>query len=239
METSHPLRFFSLLLLALPLCTPLRAQDDSGRVGLEPVRADRVQLRGFWSERQETLRTVTLPLLFEQLNENGAIEAFDIAAGKKAGSVEGPLTRDAEVYRWIEAASRAIGAQEDSALKAKLGFLVPKVIAAQKPDGYISTPHAFVAEDQRYANTRSGYELFCAGHLIEAALAHHAATGQSELLDAAKRLADHLDEIFGPRKKRDVPGHAGVELALLELARVTSESRYSKLARFFLLERGS
>ena len=74
------------------------------------------------------------------------------------------------------------------------------------------------------------HELYCAGHLIEAAVAHFEATKKRKLLDMAIRLADHIDATFGPGKKIGVPGHQEIELALVKLLsrdkrRAVSETR--------------
>src|SRR4029077_1927735 len=87
-------------------------------------------------------------------------------------------------------------------------------------------------------NIAHGHELYCAGHLIEAAVAYYQATGKRQLLDVARRFADHIDAVFGPGKKVDACGHEEIELALVKLYHVTNEKRYLNLAKFFLDVRG-
>ena len=83
-----------------------------------------------------------------------------------------------------------------------------------------------------------GHELYCAGHLFEAAVTHHRATGKTKSLDSACRFADHIDDTFGPGKRDGAPGHPEIELALVELFRESSQPRYLALAAFFLGQRG-
>jgi len=82
------------------------------------------------------------------------------------------------------------------------------------------------------------HELYCAGHLIEAAAAYYEATGKRKLLDAAIRLADHIDSVFGPDKRLEAPGHEEIELALFKLYKVTHDRKYLNLSAFFVDERG-
>src|SRR5262249_54301019 len=87
-------------------------------------------------------------------------------------------------------------------------------------------------------NIQSGHELYCAGHLIEAAVAYHQATGKTKLLDVARKFADHICNVFGPTKKVDACGHEEIELALVKLHRATGDKKYLEQAQFFLDVRG-
>ena len=113
------------------------------------------------------------------------------------------------------------------------------IAGAQQPDGYLNVYFTVVRPEMRWANLGMWHELYCAGHLIEAAIAYHQATGKRKLLDAVCRYADHIDSQFGPGKREGCPGHQEIELALVKLYRATGEQRYRDLARFFLDQRGS
>jgi uncharacterized protein len=112
------------------------------------------------------------------------------------------------------------------------------VVDAQANDGYLNTYVMLEAPNLRCTNLNMLHELYCAGHLIEAAVAHHRATGEERLLAVAKALADLVDGVFGPDGRDGTPGHEEIELALVELYRVTDEVRYLDLARFFIDQRG-
>ncbi|MGQ9687157.1 MAG: glycoside hydrolase family 127 protein, partial [Thiobacillaceae bacterium] len=116
--------------------------------------------------------------------------------------------------------------------------VIALIAQAQTPDGYPNSYYQVVKPDQRCTNLRDDHELYCAGHLFQAAVAHHRATGQNSLLDVARRFADYIDSVFGPGKRPGAPGHPEIEMALVELYRETGERRYLELAGFFLDQRG-
>jgi DUF1680 family protein len=111
---------------------------------------------------------------------------------------------------------------------------------AQQEDGYLNTHFTVVEPGKRWTNLLDNHELYCAGHLVEAAVAYYAATGKRVFLDVMCRYADHIDRTFGPGEgqKRGYPGHPEVELGLVKLYRATGEERYLKLSKFFVDERG-
>jgi DUF1680 family protein len=112
------------------------------------------------------------------------------------------------------------------------------VSAAQQPDGYLNTYYTIAEPENRWTDLDHGHELYCAGHLFQAAVAHHRALGDDRLLNVAVKLADHIDSIFGPAKRHGTSGHPEIEMALVELFRVTGERRYLDLAKFFIDQRG-
>src|SRR5207248_1039598 len=110
--------------------------------------------------------------------------------------------------------------------------------AAQQPDGYLDSYFQVVAPDRRWTDLDHGHEMYCAGHLIQAAVAHHRPTGAASLLDIARRFADHIDGSFGPDNRHGTCGHPEIEMALVELYRETGEQRYLSLAQFLVDQRG-
>lgn len=197
---------------------------------------------GFWGDRLRINREVTIPHALRQLEATGSLEAFRPGGGRRArGPFPGnPVYRDSDVAKWIEAASRSLREHPDRKLAADLEAVVNLVVGAQQPDGYLNTYFTSHAPDRRWSNLRDQHELYCAGHLFEAAVAHHEATGRRNLLEAACRYADYIGTVFGPGRgqRRGYPGHEEIELALLKLARATGRKRYTGLAKFFIDERG-
>ncbi|MFH1730990.1 MAG: beta-L-arabinofuranosidase domain-containing protein, partial [Planctomycetota bacterium] len=118
--------------------------------------------------------------------------------------------------------------------------VVALLATAQQPDGYLNTHYTPVEPDKRWSNLRDCHELYCAGHLMEAAVAHFNATGRRALLDVMCRYADYIGSVFGRSKgkRRGYPGHEEIELALVKLYRATGEKRYLRLSKYFVDERG-
>jgi len=205
-----------------------------------------------WAGRQRVVRERTMPLLYAQCEKAGMIEALDVRAppGPLALPFHGDgistpvMYWDSDLAKWIEAASYALamhaGEGPDSALGARVDDLIARVADAQQPDGYCNSYFQRREPAKRWTNLRDAHELYCAGHLIEAAVAHAQATGKDSLLTVARRLADHIGQTFGAGdgQKRGYCGHAEIELALVRLYRLTAEPRYLDLARFFIDERG-
>lgn len=206
---------------------------------LEAADPNRVTLKdGLWAPRQETNHRVTLRRLLEHIYETGRVDNFLKAAGKKSGTFEGRLYNDSDVYKWIEAAARAYMREPDQELKLEMDKVVEAVAAAQHENGYLNTYFTLVEPNLRWTNLNFMHELFCAGHLIQAAVAMDRATGDARLLEVARRFADHIYSRFGPGKRNGYPGHPEIELALVELYRYTGERRYLDLAAFFVDARG-
>ncbi len=147
---------------------------------------------------------------------------------------------DSDVAKVMEGMARALRIHPDPALARKLDGLVAVVAAAQRPDGYLNSFYMLTAPDKRWSNLRDMHELYCAGHLIEAAVAHFEATGSRVFLDAACRYADLIGSVFGRGrgKRRGYPGHEELELALCRLAATTGRAKYLRLAKYFIDERG-
>jgi len=208
---------------------------------LTPVPFTEVEIGDvFWAPRIETNRTRTIPYGFKQCEQTGRISNFAKAGGLEPGGFEGIYFNDSDVYKMIEGAAYSLAAHPDPELDKYLDGVIAKIAAAQQKDGYLYTFYTVRKElDKRWSDTKSMHELYCAGHLIEAAVAHFRATGKRNLLDVAVRLADYIDSVFGPGKRYDVSGHEEIELALVKLYDLAGEARYLNLARFFLDQRGN
>jgi DUF1680 family protein len=209
---------------------------------LRPLALSDVQLKdGLWLDRQRANRDVSLPDGLRQLHDAGNLRNFEIAAGRAEGDVLGPVFADSDVYKWLEAAAWEYGREPDDALLAEQLRITELVAAAQQPDGYLNTVVP-VREGRRYGHPERDHEHYCAGHLIQAAVAQKRATGRDDLLDVAIGVADHLVREFGPRSATgaagDVDGHPVIETALAELYRETGRREYLDLAAWFVDARG-
>jgi DUF1680 family protein len=192
---------------------------------------------GFWASRIETTCDATVPHCLTYCEELGKIDNFRIVAGKKQGKFRGAFWEDSDLVKVIEGASYCLYHKPDPALDRRLDEIIAIIAAVQDPSGYVNTYFTLVEPKNRWQD-ECKHETYCAGHLIEAAVAHHQITGKRAFLDVATRLADHMCTVFGPGKQTDVPNHAEVELALVKLWRATGQQRYLDLARFWVDGRG-
>ena len=202
-----------------------------------PVGATRLE-DGFWAPRLRLLRKATLPSQHRLLEETGRMFNFRRASGKAEGEFSGFYFNDSDVYKWLEAVGFALAYSPDEGLRDTAQGVVKEVSSARDADGYLDTYFALDRKVERWRNLRDLHELYCAGHLIQAAVAFHRATGDRELLDAATSFADNIVGVFGPGKQPGTPGHPEIEMALTELYRLTGDEAYLDLARFFLDQRG-
>jgi DUF1680 family protein len=169
----------------------------------------------------------------------GWVANFDQAASGARYEHRGREFADSEIYKIIEAISWEHARSGPSALDGIADDLIRRVTAAQEPDGYLHTLFGRPWQAPRYSDFTWGHELYCFGHLIQAAVAHHRAYGTRSLLDVATRLADHVCVMFGPGGLNRVCGHAEIEVALVELFRTTGERRYLDQAALFVERRGT
>src|SRR5206468_1524674 len=130
------------------------------------------------------------------------------------------------VYKWAEAASYSLAIDPDAGLRQMLDTVVAEIADAQDEDGYLNSYFTFERKSERWSNLKDLHELYCAGHLFQAAVAHRRATGRTTLLEVARRFADHIGATFGPEGRPGACGHEEIELALVELYRETGEERY-------------
>ncbi|MCY3022130.1 MAG: glycoside hydrolase family 127 protein [Planctomycetota bacterium] len=193
----------------------------------------------FWAPRIKINREKVLPVNFKFCETTGRISNFAKAGGLMQGKFEGIYFNDSDVYKVLEGAAYSLAHQRDAELEKLSDDVIAKIASAQQPDGYLYSFYTVRKElNKRWSNEKDMHETYCAGHLIEAAVAYFQATGKRAFLDVAIKLADHIDSIYGPEKKHDSPGHEEIELALVKLYRQTNQEKYLKLAQFFVEERG-
>lgn len=209
---------------------------------LEPVPFMNVSFEdAFWAPRIEVNRTVTIPHVYQQCEATGRISPFDLKFQRPLPAPIVLIFGDSDIAKWIEAASYSLSAHPDPVLDALVDQVADRIIHAQQPDGYLNTHFIVAQPDMRWKNLRDWHEMYCAGHLMEGAVAHYQATGKRKLLDALCLYADHIGATFGREadQKRGYCGHEEIELALVKLYHATHNSRYLDLATYFIDERGT
>ena len=225
------------------ITTPLATLDYP----IQPVPFTSVKITdAFWSKRIETNRRITIPYNFKKCEETGRLRNFAIAGSLDTGEFEGIFFNDSDVFKVIEGASYSLQMHKDPELKSFLDDLILKIAAAQEEDGYLYTNRtidpskaADGAGEKRWTNLKTYHELYNAGHLYEAAVAHFQATGERSLLSVALKNANLVAREFGPGKNMGVPGHQEIEIGLVKLYRITGDKKYLDLAKFFIDQRGN
>ena len=209
---------------------------------IKPVAVTAVELGGdFWGRRFATNLEQTLPSQWDLLESTGRLNNFRRVFGEYDGPFEGLFFNDSDLYKWLEAASWLVARAPNALLEQRIDEGITLIERAQGADGYIDSYFCLEREGERWSNLRDLHEMYVGGHLIQAAVANHRGTGQTRLLNVAIRFADMLCGHFGPAaegKIEAVDGHEEIEMALIELARETGQTRYLELARFFIRARG-
>lgn len=172
---------------------------------------------------------------------SSCIDNFKIAAGEMSGEHSGVVFLDTDLYKWLETVAYCLQRGKGKSFERKADEAIELIGRAQQPDGYVNTFYTITAPQKRWSNLVEGHELYCAGHLIEAAVAYYTATSKNAFLNIAIRFADLICHTFGraPGQIKGYPGHQIIELALFRLYEVTKEQKYLDEAKYFIDERGS
>lgn len=199
----------------------------------------------FWSLRQDLVANVVIPYQEKILNDqipgvekSHALANFRIAAGLEEGEFYGMVFQDSDVAKWLEGVAYSLIVKPDTELEKRADEIIDVIEKAQQPDGYLNTYFTIKEPEHRWQNLHECHELYCAGHMMEAAAAYYEATGKNKLLKVMEGMADHIGEQFGPGKRSGIPGHQEIEIGLMRLYHVTGKEKYSELAQYFIDERG-
>lgn len=201
----------------------------------------------FWTEYINLIKDVAIPYQWEALNDripdaepSYSIKNYRIAAGLEEGEFHGYVFQDSDLSKWIEAVAYILEAYPNAELENTADGVIDLMEKAQQQDGYLDTRFIVKETEKRWIDERDNHELYCAGHLIEAAVAYYESTGKKNLLNIAYKFADYIDTVFGKEegKKHGYPGHQILEMALLRLYRVSKNEKYLKLSKYFIDERG-
>lgn len=191
----------------------------------------------FWSKRLMAHYRNTIKACLEKCEDSGRISNFYKAAGLEKGEFEGILFNDSDIYKVIEGIAYSLINNPDEQLEEYTDKMIDLISAAQENNGYLDTYFTLNHPDKKWTDMLC-HEDYCAGHLIEAAIAYKAATGKSKLFDIAVKLADHIYSVFGAGERHWITGHQEIELALIKLYKETDDKKYVDLARWFVEERG-
>lgn len=213
----------------------------------------------FWQRYIDLIHSKMIPYQWKVLNDEAgitidkerpderipsekshAIENLRIAAGLSEGSHYGWLFQDSDVYKWLESAANTYAIKKDEKLKEMMNSVADLIEAAQDEDGYISTYYQIEAPQLKFRRLFESHELYCAGHLIEASVAHYQATGDKRLIKVSNKLVSCIKEAFGPENHmiNGADGHQEIELALIKLYEVTGDESLLDLSEWFIEIRG-
>lgn len=237
--THHPSTSFAVPPQREATARPVAPRGPRRGLGVGELLLD----GGFWGALQETNARATLGHCLDWMEQLGWLGNFDrVAEGVTGGDRPGWQFSDSEVYKLLEALAWEHGRTGDPAVDAMLNKMVDRVAAAQDEDGYLNTCFGHAGQPGRYADLSTGHELYCTGHLLQAAVARvrtlGRAVGEDRLVEVARRAADHVCREFGADGRAGICGHPEIEVGLAELGRALDEPRYTEQARLFVERRG-
>jgi uncharacterized protein len=215
----------------------MKRMHVKGKNENRPLPLQNVEIRDqFWKPKININREHTIPFQYKQCLDTGRVDALKL---KEDGPVPHPFW-DSDIAKWIEAGSYSLAKHHDSKLDQLIDDVIDLLGSAQQPDGYLNSYITLVCPQRRWKDLRDSHELYCAGHLIEAGVAHFNATKKKTLLDIVCKYTDYIDTVFGPEpgKLKGYCGHEEIELALIKLYGVTENEKYLKLSQYFIDERG-
>lgn len=206
---------------------------------MKQITFDKVKLGGFWKSRNDINKSATISTIYDRFSDTGRFDS--LKCEWQEGMPHKPhIFWDSDVAKWIEAAAYSIQMEPDKDLEAKIDEAVDNLAAHQWEDGYINTYYTVVEPANRFTN-RDNHELYCAGHLLEAAVAYYNATGKDKLLNIMKKYIDYIEKRFIIEDSAlfNTPGHEEIELALIKLYNLTHEKKYLDMCKHFIDKRGT
>jgi uncharacterized protein len=215
--------------------------ENSPFCDLKSIPINAVDIRpGFWHSRMEASRIAGIPPLLKLLEEHGVVDNFRRLSGKKKVDRKGGNGTDSDLYKWMEAAAFVLQTKECPELKNTLTKLIEEIIRVQEKDGYLNTNYVGEKKKDRFNFSEfETHESYCAGHFIQFAIAYYRATGETEPLECAGRLADYYVNRFLIRKQpMPKTDHPELEMAMVELYRITRRKKYLEFAKYLLDTRG-
>ena len=194
---------------------------------------------GFWKERKELNKSVSLYAVLKTFQDSGRIRAL---TGDNDPLKEKPhIFWESDLAKLMEGAFFSMQQEKDEKLEKICDSIIDKIISNQEDDGYLNYFFTRHEPENKFTNLRDRHELYCAGHLLESSIEHHKATGNSKFFDAMERYVDHIISKFGKEegKMRGYPGHQEIELALVKAYEHTNKKKFLDLATYFIDERGT
>ena len=205
-----------------------------------PVDFSNVDItEGFWAAKQALNRNVTVHAVRDRFADTGRFRAFKFDWSEGSDIPKPHFFWDSDIAKWLESAAYLLEKAPDEALQAQVEEVIDDIEAHQDKDGYFNIYHTVVEPENRF-RIRDHHELYCLGHLIEAAVAYYNATGRERFLNLMDRYIDLVIRVFCEERSAAfvTPGHEEIELALFKLYRLRRSKKYLDLAMFFLNERG-
>ena len=206
---------------------------------LHQIPVGAVKITGYWAKRRQTNVARSIPSMHQELLDHGRMTNFQRLIGKSKEPQQGPLYSDSDIYKWLEAVAFVLQSDPHADLRKVMVSIIPDVVSVQEPSGYLNT---YFVEDRKPQRMQQhtqevGHELYCIGHLLQAAIASYRATGDRTLLDAGIHFVDtFLIPNYGPGPNQTpiVSGHPEIEMGLIELSRTTGDPKYVELAGYIL-----
>ena len=214
------------------------ANSPYAKLHCVPVRAVTIE-EGFWSKRRKTNVERSIPTMREELEEHGRMDNFRRLVGKSSAPQKGPYYSDSDIYKWTEAVGWALQSDDRPELRSVTDSMIREVVAVQEPSGYLNTYYQGDHVSQRMLphEQEVGHEMYCLGHMLQAAIAYYRATGDATLMDAGMKFVDNFlipNYGPGPNQKPIISGHPEIEMSLIELYRTTGKRQYVELAGYIL-----